>query len=129
MRHLRYRVLDQPLGLPEKTESGKNDHNPDTIHLAAFDGDRLVTSVRLDKGTDGNYLVRRMATEPAFQGRGLGAKVLLVAEKIAFERGARTIVAHARRSAVGFYEKMGYRLTGKIEIHDGDENPEMIKEF
>ncbi len=126
---LRYEVLDKPLGLPEKTILGNSDQNPLAIHRAGFDGNRLVCTVRLDPYGEDAYLVRRMATDPGHQGKGVGARVLSSAEQEARSRGAHKIILHARIGAIAFYKKLGYQLTGHIEVHDGDENPEMVKAF
>jgi len=36
---------------------------------------------------------------------------LQFAENIARDRGFKVIVMHARKTAVGFYEKLGYKIT------------------
>ena len=127
---LRWRVLDQPVGAQRKDAPSNTDVAEGTIHVAAFDGDRVVSTVRLDPrlGQDGPiYLVRRMATDPDYRRRGIGGAVLTEAEHIAAVRGATGIVLHARLGAVAFYESMGYTATGHTEIHDGEATPEMIK--
>jgi GNAT superfamily N-acetyltransferase len=124
---LRFRVLDEPLGIPRKTVIGRHDQDPKAVHMAAFVGDTIVSTVRFDMVNEGSYLVRRMATDPEYRGNGIGSLVMEAAEAAVIERGARTIVLHARKRAVPFYERLGYVLTGAVEIYNGDENPEMIK--
>ena len=34
------------------------------------------------------------------------------AENIARDRGFRSIMMHARKTAIGFYEKLGYEVSG-----------------
>jgi len=53
--------------------------------------------------------------------------VLIEAERITASRGATRIILHSRPGSVVFYESLGYKLNGRIEIHNGDENPEMEK--
>lgn len=124
---LRYRVLDQPLGVTEKTELSANDLGARNILVGCFEGDRLVSVVRFDRLSQTEYLVRRMATAPDVQGMGYGRQVFEMAQAEAVQRGAQRIVLHARQTAIGFYEKLGYQLTGHSEVHDGDENLEMVK--
>ena len=127
---LRYEVLDKTVGLPEKTEVSNMDKNPATIHMAAFDSGTVVSTVRFDQYPDEEtYLVRRMATQPDRQGEGIGTVVFRAAEQLAIKNGARKVMLHARLGAVSFYEHLGYTLTGAVAVHDGDENPEMIKEI
>jgi predicted GNAT family N-acyltransferase len=35
------------------------------------------------------------------------------AENLARDRGMKKLVMHARKTAVGFYEKLGYKVTGE----------------
>jgi len=129
VRELRYTVLDEPIGVPRKTTPSDKDSAKNVIHLAAFDGDNLVCTVRLDDLGDKRYLVRRMATSTKYRGQGIGKKVLRAAETEARKLGAISTILHSRQSAVGFYQKQGYSLTGGVEIHNGDENLEMVKDL
>lgn len=129
---LRYRVLDEPKGMPRKTDPGKHDLDPTSINIAAFAGERVVSTVRFDQYgdlVDNTMLVRRMATDPECQGQGIGRQVMERGEAEAANRGIQRIILHARLGAVRFYEKLGYQQTGRSEWHDGDENPEMVKEL
>jgi ribosomal protein S18 acetylase RimI-like enzyme len=62
--------------------------------------------------------LRQMAVLNALQGKGIGKALMLFAENLARDRGFRKIIMHARKNAVGFYEKMGYSSIGDefIEI-------------
>jgi predicted GNAT family N-acyltransferase len=59
-----------------------------------------------------------MAVIPAMQKNGLGRGLLDFVEKIAYDRGFRKMIMHARKTAIGFYEKLGY-------VADGDEFSEV----
>lgn len=127
---LRWRVLDEPLSCSHQTLPSKSDEKPDVIHVVALKNNKVVSTVRLDphpERGDNVFLVRKMATEPRLMRKGIGAKVLDYAESIARKRGAKNIIAHAFKGAVPFYEHMGYKLNGRIEMHDGEETPEMVK--
>jgi predicted N-acetyltransferase YhbS len=129
---LRWRVLDEPVDCRQQTEPSETDRKPDIIHVAAFNGNTAISTVRIDpcpERGEHTVLVRRMATDPIYQRRGIGADVLSEGEKIARHRGAEHVILHARIGAIPFYETMGYRHNGRIEIHDGDENPEMEKDI
>jgi GNAT superfamily N-acetyltransferase len=49
---------------------------------------------------------------PDRQGRGVGRALLGFAEELARKRGLRQLRVAASLTAVGFYERMGYRRTG-----------------
>ena len=129
---LRWRVLDQPVNSTHKTELSKCDVELDTIHVAAFEKNAAVSTVRIDpypERGEHTFLVRRMATDHKYQRRGIGTDVLTEAENIAINCGATHIILHSRLGSVAFYESLGYRLNGCIELHDGNENLEMEKHF
>jgi ribosomal protein S18 acetylase RimI-like enzyme len=50
-----------------------------------------------------------MAVNSGLQGKGIGRVLMTFAENVARDRGMRRMVMHARKSAIGFYEKLGYR--------------------
>ena len=50
-----------------------------------------------------------MAVVSGLQGKGIGKVLLQFAENIARDRGYKKIMMHARKTAVGFYEKSGYK--------------------
>lgn len=111
MINLRHMVLRKPLGLdfsPEELEKEKKD-----ILIGCFDDDKLEGCCML---TDiGNKVVRlrQMAVLSGLQGKGLGRVLMQYAENIARDRGFKKLSMHARKTAIGFYEKLGYRITGE----------------
>ena len=62
--------------------------------------------------------LRQMAVLNDLQGKGIGRALMNFAENIARDRGYKIIRMHARNNAVGFYEKVGYKIKGDefIEI-------------
>lgn len=124
---LRYNVLDAPVGLEKKLQPSTKDFDSRSILVAAFMGDKAISTVRFEAQNEGDYLVRRMATDHSLQGQGIGSQVLQYAESLAGDRGASRFILHARIPAIPFYERHGYTLTGNSEIYDGDRNDEMVK--
>ena len=56
--------------------------------------------------------LRQMAVLNDLQGKGIGRAIMHFAENIARDRGYSILSMHARKNAIGFYEKMGYKVTG-----------------
>ncbi|MES1182016.1 MAG: GNAT family N-acetyltransferase [Flavobacterium sp.] len=56
--------------------------------------------------------LRQMAVLNDLQGKGVGRALMQFAENIARDHGYKTITMHARKHALGFYEKMGYKAKG-----------------
>jgi ribosomal protein S18 acetylase RimI-like enzyme len=67
----------------------------------------------LIKEEPGSVRLRQMAVLNNLQGKGIGRALMQFAENIARDRGFQKITMHARQTAVGFYEKLGYRVCGQ----------------
>jgi ribosomal protein S18 acetylase RimI-like enzyme len=108
---LRNDVLRKPLGLELTAEELAREE--DQLHFGLFEGDNnlvaCVVAVRLSP-TDAR--IRQMAVSPLHQRKGLGKKVMSELEANLRSRGLTNLVLHARASAVGFYERLGYTVTG-----------------
>jgi predicted GNAT family N-acyltransferase len=59
-----------------------------------------------------------MAVQNNLQGKGIGASLMNFAENIARDSGYKKMMMHARKTAVGFYEKLGYNVVSNefIEV-------------
>jgi len=57
--------------------------------------------------------LRQMAVIAGLQGKGIGKVLMQFAENISRDLGYKKIIMHARKTAIGFYEKLGYTTTGK----------------
>ena len=59
------------------------------------------------------WRLRGMAVDPEWQGRGVGAEVLVEAISAARQAGAPLLWANARTSALGFYRTHGFQTVGE----------------
>ncbi|MBP7557075.1 MAG: GNAT family N-acetyltransferase [Chitinophagaceae bacterium] len=110
MVKLRDDILRKPLGLgftPEELESER-----DNLLIAAFEDERMLGCCMLVEEKPGVARLRQMAVLNDLQGKGIGRALMNFAENIARDRGFKTICMHARANAIGFYEKVGYRVSG-----------------
>ncbi|MBS1495547.1 MAG: GNAT family N-acetyltransferase [Bacteroidetes bacterium] len=110
MVKLRTQILRQPLGLsftPEELEKEK-----DNILIAAFDEDEMLGCCMLIKIDNQTLQLRQMAVNNNLQGKGIGASIMAFAENISRDRGYKKLIMHARDTAIGFYEKFGYKVIG-----------------
>ena len=93
------------------------------VHVGAWDDDMLVGcatvfpepwpgSDRLAAVADA-WRLRGMAVDPSMQGTGVGRLVLAEGAIAAREGGASVLWANARTSALGFYERMGWKIIGE----------------
>jgi len=110
MVQLRYLVLRKPLGL-EFTENELHD-DKDDILLGCFENNKLIGCCALKKMDKNTLQLRQMAVNAGLQGKGIGRAILVFAENIARDFGYAKMVMHARKGAIGFYEKLGYTTYG-----------------
>ncbi|MEJ7627339.1 MAG: GNAT family N-acetyltransferase [Ferruginibacter sp.] len=107
---LRRMILRQPLGLDFTDSELQNEKN--NIHIASFDDDEMLGCCMLTPIDDATLQLRQMAVPDKLQGKGIGASIMSFAENIARDKGYKKMIMHARDTAIGFYEKFGYKLKG-----------------
>jgi predicted GNAT family N-acyltransferase len=110
MINLRNDILRKPLGLWFTEEELAKEAND--ILIGAFDDDRILACCMLTAIDNEKIRLRQMAVHNSLQGKGIGASMMNFAENVAHDRGYRIMTMHARKSAVGFYEKLGYKISG-----------------
>ena len=110
MVRLRHDILRKPLNLTFKQE--ELDREKDDVLIAAFDDDRMLGCCLLTRVDDEVVRLRQMAVQNNLQGKGIGAALMNFAENIACDKGYKKIVMHARQTATGFYDKLGYKTSG-----------------
>ncbi len=111
MVKLRHLILRQPLGLsftPDELEKEK-----DNILIASFEEDEMLGCCMLKPVDSQTLQLRQMAVPDKLQGKGIGASIISFAESLAVDKGYRRIMMHARDTAIGFYEKFGYKKVGE----------------
>jgi predicted GNAT family N-acyltransferase len=110
MVQLRNDILRKPLGL--SFQNDELEHEKEDILIAAFEEDKMLGCCMLINTEPGTVRLRQMAVLNNLQGKGIGRALMQFAENIARDRGFRRITMHARKSATGFYEKLGYVVNG-----------------
>jgi len=109
MVELRRAILRKPLGL--EFDASELEREKEDILIGCFEDDKLEGCCLLTKSDEKTVRLRQMAVLSGLQGKGFGKVLMQFAENIARDRGYRKIIMHARKTAVGFYEKLGYKVT------------------
>lgn len=122
---LRHQVLRVPIGLNLHDEDLSCER--DQLHFGLFENDRLVACAIAIPLSPGEAKIRQMAVGPEHQGRGCGRLVIEALERQLAARGVTRFSMHARLSAVGFYLKLGYSITGPEFIEVGIPHVRMEK--
>lgn len=108
---LRQRVLRAPLGLALAAEEREAEKLH--LHFGLYDDtENLLACVSAVPQPDGSAKIRQMAVDPDAQGRGLGGRLMMLMELALSKQGHTELHMHARTSARGFYEKLGYHAVG-----------------
>lgn len=111
MIRLRDDILRKPLGLSFTRE--ELDAERQNLLIGAYEDDQMLGCCMLVQEGPGTVRLRQMAVLNDLQGKGIGKALMQFAENLARDRGYKRITMHARKNAIGFYEKMGYRRIGE----------------
>lgn len=108
---LRWRLLREPWGQPPGSE--RDELEDEAWHVAARSAEGTTIGVgRLHRIAKETGQIRYMAVEPEWQRQGVGAAILATLEAAAIDNGMRRIELDARESALAFYSRRGYAVTG-----------------
>lgn len=110
MIHLREEILRKPLHLTLEADELDNEIND--ILIGAFDEEKMLGCCILSRVDTRVVRLRQMAVQNNLQGKGIGASMMNFAENLARDSGYKKLIMHARKTAVGFYEKLGYKVSG-----------------
>ena len=123
LREVRTRVFVEEQQVPLDLEWDGLD--ADCMHaLAVADGHPIGTGRLTPDGHIG-----RMAVLAPWRGRGVGAAILEHLMSAALQRGDPCCVLNAQVSAMGFYERYGFRSEGEIFLDAGIEHQRMRLDY
>jgi predicted GNAT family N-acyltransferase len=124
---VRRRVFIEEQQVPESEEIDEHDGDPATITkalhvLGLLDGSPVATG-RLLLPHDGVQAhIGRIAVLSEHRHAGYGRLVMQSLHEIALEQGIRDITLAAQLHAIGFYERLGYVVHGRVFLDAGIEH-------
>jgi len=124
---LRNEILRVPIGLDMFSEDLSGEDSD--FHIGAFLDGKLVGCLVLTLVSNEKIKMRQVAVKEAYQGLGIGKKLVAFCEVFASKKGYNQIVLAARKTAVGFYEKLGYRVVGDEFLEVGMAHFKMTKDI
>jgi predicted GNAT family N-acyltransferase len=122
---LRNEIFVQEQGIPAELDDDGLDDRAEHV-LVLIDG-RPVATGRLVVGKDGAGVLARIAVRSEIRGQGLGKLVVRELERIARERGARTLTLHPHSYLERFYSDLGYATIPGTDSVGGHELITMSK--
>ena len=125
-RRIRTAVFVEEQRIPKDLESDAADLT--AVHAVAYNRlGRPVATGRFVPHEPGVVKVGRLAVHRVLRGGQLGRQVLQALMDAARDGGQAEVMLHAQRSAVGFYERLGYQARGAVFEEAGIEHQEMFK--
>lgn len=83
-------------------------------HFGAFAAGALVAVISLFIEAGGVARFRKFATDPAWQGRGVGTALLRHVMAVAQSQGASQLWCDARQNTLPFYQRFGLAAEGDV---------------
>ena len=112
--NLRYRILRAPWGEPEGSEV--DDIEDQCFHIMVTNGETVLGVGRLQYNTENEAQIRYMAVEKEYEANGIGRMLVNALEQQARNKNMSTFILDAREPAVGFYQKLGYKIEKKSYV-------------
>ena len=122
---LRERVLRIPIDLVLSAEDIADEDQQ--RHFVMLDGDDLVACVVIKPLHTATVKLRQMAVSPQYQRQNVGRDMIMAVEGVLIRSGTTHIEMSARKSASGFYEKLGYHASGEPYTEQGIPHVRMEK--
>ena len=123
---LRLSVFCDEQGIDKKEELTGDDVL--FTHFYLYIGDVLVSYARARK-IDNYYLVGRVVTKKEYRNKGYSSKIFRFIEEMALNEGINTIKLHAQDVSLGYYLKLGFKITSEQYIEAGVEHHNIEKNF
>lgn len=125
---LRDDILRKPLNMVFETEDIQTEWN--SYHLVCYnEHSDMVGCLILKPLEEGVLKMRQVAVKENLQNEGIGTALVKESEHFCAECGFKQIVLHARKEAVPFYRKLGYKTQGKQFEEVGIPHSKMYKKI
>lgn len=108
---LRNAVLRQPLGLSLYDED--LDAEASYRHFGVFENEELIACLVIVPLETGKVQLKQMTVDEVFRGKGIGRLLMEKVEERLLASGVGEIRLHARETALGFYERLGFANEGE----------------
>lgn len=124
---IRREVFINEQGVPEAVEFDDFDRlDSDAQHvLITYNGLPAATGRVRDIGTTAK--LERICVKKSYRGYGLGKQVIDQLEELIKNENIDRFLLHGQTQAIGFYEKLGYKVFSDVFIEDGIPHVEMVK--
>ncbi len=117
---IRLAVFVHEQKVPEELEL--DDDDPTAWHAVVFkDGQAIATGRLLRNGKIGRLAILR-----EYRGLGLGSELLKTLVSYGRQEGIKQFFLHAQTSAIGFYERLGFKAIAPVFNEAGIDHIKMV---
>ncbi len=106
---LRHQVLWPFLSLKECIDP--EDQN--STHIGYLINNKVISCLSIYPKTPDNYQIRKFATHPSFQRKGIGTKLFITVLNELKQKNIHSVTLNARSTAINFYKKFNFYFSGK----------------
>ncbi|MBQ2897583.1 MAG: GNAT family N-acetyltransferase [Clostridia bacterium] len=126
IKALRTQTFVVEKNVPEEIEFDGKDN--EYIHFCLYEGNMLIACARASV-TENIVHLGRVAVKTEFRGKGHGKILFEYIEEFALKNGCNQMELGAINTAVGFYEKIGFKAVGEYYIEAGWPHINMVKKI
>lgn len=126
IKKLRYDTFVVGRGVPEELEFDGKDN--EFLHFTLWEAGKIIACLRANENGDLLHM-GRFAVAKELRKQGFGRILMEKLTEYAKEKGYSGIELSAVETAVGFYEKQGFRAIGDYYLETGVPHIYMKKEF
>ena len=126
--YLRWMMLRAPWNQPQGSEV--DDIEDSCFHVMAVNNNEVAGVARLQFNSKHEAQIRYMAVAREQERKGIGRELVKALEQHAQDSSCKTIVLDAREPAIGFYQKLGYKVVEESYLlFDEIQHYRMIKQL
>jgi putative N-acetyltransferase (TIGR04045 family) len=118
---VRHRVFVEEQRVFADSDGDAQDRHPLTVHVVGLVDEAVGGTVRLFPldGAGRRWQGDRLAVLPEHRAHGLGGPLVRYAVRSAGKRGGEIMVAHIQLPNVRFFQHLGWRCDGEVEVYAG----------
>lgn len=116
--NVRIEAMVKGFGIRLDQEIDNNDTD-NTHYVVALNGRYPVGTCRLNWIDEKTGKIERVCVIEDYRNKSIGKQVILEAEEWLKEQGANKILISSRIEAIGFYEKLGYKVDWSTREENG----------
>jgi predicted GNAT family N-acyltransferase len=87
-------------------------HDGEALHMVVKDGERVISSARVQFLADNQAKLERMAVLKRYRRKGIGREMLLFLDAVWKDKQVQQVIIHAQLEVVPFYRLCGFDELG-----------------